>query len=70
MILPALSLRNASCAMARTPRAALLVSDDIRAALHDQFRLRAMPPTLVKGKVEPIQTWLVEAPTEADNAEQ
>ncbi|MCY7306955.1 MAG: adenylate/guanylate cyclase domain-containing protein [Rhodoferax sp.] len=38
----------------------LLVSDDIRAALHDQFRLRAMPPTLVKGKAEPIQTWYLE----------
>ena len=46
----------------------LLVSDDIRAALNDQFRLCAMPPPLVKGKTEPIQTWHVEPDAEADNA--
>lgn len=46
----------------------LLISDDIRAALHDQFRLRAMPPTLVKGKTEPIQTWHVEPDAGAGNA--
>lgn len=39
----------------------LLITDGIRAALNDQFRLRAMPPALVKGKSEPIQTWHVES---------
>lgn len=39
----------------------LLVTDEVRCTLDDQFRLRAMPATLVKGKVEPIQTWYVEA---------
>jgi adenylate cyclase len=38
----------------------LLVTEDIRRALDDQFRLRPMPPALVKGKPEPIQTYHVE----------
>ncbi len=38
----------------------LLVSDEVRGALHSQFLLRAMPLAEVKGKAEPIQTWHVE----------
>lgn len=38
----------------------LLVSDEVRQALDDRFGLRAMVPTRVKGKAEPIQTWHVE----------
>lgn len=38
----------------------LLVSEDIRRALDEQFRLRPMPPALVKGKAEPILTYFVE----------
>ncbi len=37
----------------------VLVSDEIRAALDAQFRLRRMPAMQVKGKAEPIQTWHV-----------
>lgn len=39
----------------------LLITDEVRLTLDDRFRLRAMPPTLVKGKVEPIRTWFVES---------
>jgi adenylate cyclase len=39
----------------------LLITEDIRRALDDQFRLRPMPPALVKGKAEPVQTYHVEA---------
>ncbi len=39
----------------------LLITEDIRRMLDGQFRLRAMPPVIVKGKAEPIQTWHVEA---------
>jgi class 3 adenylate cyclase len=39
----------------------LLITDEIRRALDDRFRLRAMPPAYVKGKAEPIQTYYVEA---------
>lgn len=39
----------------------LLISDEIRADLGDQFVLRAMRPTRVKGKGEPIQCWFVES---------
>jgi class 3 adenylate cyclase len=38
----------------------LLVTEDIRSALDESFRLRAMPPVLVKGKPEPIVTYFVE----------
>ena len=38
----------------------LLITEDIRRALDDGFRLRPMPPALVKGKTEPIQTYYVE----------
>ena len=38
----------------------LLITEDIRRALDDGFRLRAMPPALVKGKTELIQTFYVE----------
>jgi len=39
----------------------LLVTEDIRRAVEPQFRMRAMPPAMVKGKAEPIQTYFVEA---------
>ncbi|MDM0014963.1 adenylate/guanylate cyclase domain-containing protein [Variovorax sp. J22P168] len=38
----------------------LLITEDIRRTLDDRFRLRAMPPTMVKGKAEAIQTYYVE----------
>jgi len=38
----------------------LLITEDIRQALDESFRLRAMPPAFVKGKAEPIQTYYVE----------
>jgi class 3 adenylate cyclase len=38
----------------------LLITEDIRRALDESFRLRAMPPAWVKGKTEPIQTYYVE----------
>ena len=38
----------------------LLVTEDVRAALDERFRLRAMPPVNVKGKPEPIRTYHVE----------
>lgn len=39
----------------------ILVTEDIRRTLDARFRLRAMPPTHVKGKPEPIQTYHVES---------
>jgi adenylate cyclase len=39
----------------------LPVTEEIRRALDERFVLRAMPPAQVKGKVEPIQTYFVEA---------
>ena len=41
----------------------LLITEDIRRALDEGFRLRAMPPAMVKGKTEPIQTYYVEGLT-------
>lgn len=38
----------------------LLVTEEVRGALDDQFRLKPMPPTRVKGKPEPIRTYHVE----------
>ena len=38
----------------------LLISEEVRTALDARFRLRAMPPTQVRGKAEPIVTYLVE----------
>lgn len=38
----------------------LLITDDIRRMLDDRFRLRAMPPAMVKGKAQAIQTYHVE----------
>lgn len=56
----------------------VLISDEIRAALHEQFPLGRMPAMQVKGKADPIQTWLLlpgdgaskrpEAPAAADAA--
>ena len=37
----------------------ILVTNEIRAALDTRFQLRAMPPVLVKGKPEPIETFHV-----------
>jgi class 3 adenylate cyclase len=39
----------------------LLITEDIRRALDDRFRLRAMPPAQVKGKAGMLQTYAVEA---------
>jgi len=39
----------------------LLITEDVRAALESGFRVRAMAPTRVKGKPEPIQTYHVES---------
>ena len=38
----------------------LLVTEEVRKGLDARFRLRAMPPALVKGKPEPIRTYHVE----------
>ncbi len=38
----------------------LLVTEEVRGGLESTFRLRAMPPTPVKGKPAPIQTYHVE----------
>jgi adenylate cyclase len=38
----------------------LLITEEVRRALDGEFRLRAMPPTPVKGKREPIVTYHVE----------
>jgi adenylate cyclase len=46
--------------MTRTHGVDILVTDDVKRHLGDRFRLRAMPPTPVKGKPEPIATWAVE----------
>jgi len=39
----------------------LLITEQVRAALDAGFRVRPMPPTPVKGKPEPIQTYHVES---------
>ncbi len=39
----------------------LLVTEAIREAVDGQFRLRPMPPAMVKGKAQPLQTYHVEA---------
>jgi class 3 adenylate cyclase len=39
----------------------LLVTEDVRKALDERFRLREMPPVHVKGKPEPIRTYHVES---------
>jgi adenylate cyclase len=38
----------------------LLITEDIRRTLDDHFRLRPMPPAMVKGKAAPIQTYYVD----------
>jgi adenylate cyclase len=43
----------------------LLITEDIRRQVDDQFRLRPMAPAMVKGKAEPIQTYFVEGETSA-----
>ncbi len=43
----------------------LLVTDEIRHLLDERFDGRAMVPTLVKGKAEPIQIWCVEGQLKA-----
>ena len=39
----------------------LLITDEIRRLIGDEFNLQPMPPSIVKGKAEPIQTYRVEA---------
>ena len=46
----------------------ILVTDEIRRSLDGSFRLRAMPPTEVKGKSEPIATYHVEGLVEEGEA--
>ena len=46
--------------LTRTYEVDLLITEDIRCTLDDRFRLRPMPPAIVKGKAEPIQTYHVE----------
>jgi class 3 adenylate cyclase len=48
--------------LTRSFKVDLLVSDEIRQALDDQFQLRPMAPVQVKGKTDPVQTWHVESP--------
>jgi adenylate cyclase len=43
----------------------LLVTEAVRGALDEHFRLRRMPPTPVKGKREPVSTYHVEGTTTA-----
>jgi adenylate cyclase len=38
----------------------LLITEEIRCTLDARFRLRPMPASYVKGKVDPIQTYYVE----------
>jgi adenylate cyclase len=38
----------------------LLITEEVRRELDGRFRLRAMPPQAVKGKAEPLVTYLVE----------
>ncbi len=40
----------------------LLITEEVRAALDDRFHLKPMPAAQVKGKADPIQTFLVEGP--------
>jgi adenylate cyclase len=44
----------------------LLISEEIRAALDDGFRLRPMPLARVKGKATPIQTYTIEPDPSVD----
>jgi len=46
----------------------LLVTEEIRGTLDDHFVLRAMPPTAVKGKPEPIVTYFVAGVEERESA--
>lgn len=39
----------------------LLITEDVRNALDERFRLKPMPPARVKGKPEPIRTYHVES---------
>ena len=39
----------------------ILVSEAVTSKLDDRFRLRALPPTVLKGKSEPLPVWAVEA---------
>jgi adenylate cyclase len=46
--------------LTREHRVDLLVTDEVRSALDEEFRLRSMPLSYVKGKVEPVQTYYIE----------
>ena len=48
-------------AMTRVHGVDILVTDTVRAVLDDRFSVRPMPPTLVKGKSEPITTFAVDS---------
>ena len=51
-------------ALTRNHKVDLLITDEVREALKDRYRLKAMPPALVKGKSAPIVTYWVEGPVE------
>jgi len=46
--------------LTRDHKVDLLITEQVRAALKDQFLLKPMPPMSVKGKAEPILTYWVE----------
>lgn len=46
--------------LTRQHRVDLLITDEVRRTLDEQFHLRSMPPSYVKGKTEPVQTYFVE----------
>jgi adenylate cyclase len=46
--------------LTRTLEVDLLITEEVRAGLGDQFQLRPMPALEVRGKSEPIATWHVE----------
>ena len=47
--------------LTRTHGVDILVTSDVQKTLDARFVLREMPPTVVKGKAEPVATYAVEA---------
>jgi len=47
-------------ALTRTHGVDILITSDVQKTLDSRFRLRAMPPAVVKGKTEPVATYAVE----------
>jgi adenylate cyclase len=46
--------------LTRIHDADILVTEEVKTALDDRFRLRELPPAAVRGKPEPIRTWALE----------